>query len=271
MQIVYPVSLLVGLLSVSSLNAQSTAHAVVNYVPGINHSQSYTNLDAVIGSPSRVTPGEWGGPVDPFNAPYLNSQLLSMGTGGSLTMQLSEPIQNDPTHAFGFDFTVFGNSFFVITNGDYSGGGITDGTVYPASPSTTRVSISGDGALFFELTPSLAPSLNNFFPTDGQGRFDQPVDPSLKSSDFSNLDIVGIRRLYLGSGGGTSYDLGWARDPLGRPIADIDVNYIRIDVLNGRVEIDGISAVPEPSVLSLLSLSGILIAIGFNRKRSRGV
>jgi len=34
-----------------------------------------------LGEPSRVTPGDFGGPVDPFDPPYLPTQLVSVGQG----------------------------------------------------------------------------------------------------------------------------------------------------------------------------------------------
>ena len=57
------------------------ADAVVAYVPGSGVSSSYTNPASALGEPSRVTPGVWGGPVDPFNTPWLGEQLVSVGAG----------------------------------------------------------------------------------------------------------------------------------------------------------------------------------------------
>jgi hypothetical protein len=53
-----------------------------------------------------------------------------VGAGGALTLHLNHPIYHDRPHPFGCDFIVFGNAGFSITNGDYSGGGITDGSLF---------------------------------------------------------------------------------------------------------------------------------------------
>lgn len=261
--------LVLGFISISTLLGENTASAVVSYSSGTGFASGYTNTSSVIGLPSRVTSGPFGGPVDPFNSPYLPTQLLSVGTGGSVTLQLTEPFHDNPDHPFGLDFSIFGNAFFMITNGDYSGGGITDGTIFPETPSVTRVSVSGDGEAFFELTPSLAPSLVTYYPTDGSGRFDQAVNPALTAVDFAGRDIAGIRNLYGGSAGGTGYDLAWARNASGESVRVGDINFVRIDVLAGHAEIGGISAVPEPSILSMLGLVGMMALARINQTRSR--
>ncbi len=262
------VVLLSWFASTSVLFGENTVRAVLDYHSGIGFTQSYTNSSSVIGVSSRVTEGPFGGPVDPFNGPYLPTQLLSIGAGGFVTLQLDEPFHDHPENPFGMDFSVFGNSFFVITNGDYAGGGITDGSVYPSTPGVSRVSVSGDGITFFELTPSLAPSLVTYYPTDGSGRFDQVANPNLTAVDFAGKDISGIRSLYAGSAGGTGFDLGWARNSSGESVYVGAVSFVRIDVLAGHVEIDGITAVPEPTTVSLLALFGLVAFAGSRKAQS---
>ena len=88
----------------------------------------------------------------------------------------------------------------------------------PICDGVTRVSVSEDGAHFYALDPLFAANVEDTFPTDGAGNFRQPVDPSLRFSDFAGLTLDGIRRLYAGSGGGTAFDIGWARDSAGLPV-----------------------------------------------------
>ena len=247
-----------SLLSVSIAStsfAAGFADAVINYSPGLGFSAGYTNAAVALGEPSRVTPGQFGGPVEPFSAPYLSSQLVSLGTNGFLTVRFDTPILNDASHPFGLDFNIYGNSGFAITNGDYSGGGITDGSLYGANPGQTRVSVSADGTNFFVLNPTYAMAVDGLFPTDGSGQFEIPVAPSLTSASFNGLSLSGIRALYAGSGGGTGYDLGWAQDTNGFSVALPSVSFVRVEVLSGKSEIDGFSVVtvPEPSTWTLVA------------------
>lgn len=232
---------------------------------------AYDQTASVLGEPSRITPGEWGGPIDPFNPPYLREQVLSIGTGGSLTVKLDRPITDDPLHPYGCDFLVFGGTGFIITNGDYTGGGITDGSRLGITSESTRVSVSSDGEGFFLLDPDRTPAIEALFPTDGSGDFAQPVDPALTEADFADLGLSGIRTLYGGSGGGVGFDLAWALDANGRP-ADLDeIRYIRIEVLGGHAEIDGlaaVTAVPEPAVAAL-GFFGAITLLVFGNKRTR--
>ena len=228
----------------------------------------YDQAEAALGEPSRVIPGEFGGPVDPFNAPWQTDQIVSVGTGGSLTIRFDAPVRNAPTNPHGLDFLVFGSSAFVIVNGDYSGGGVTDGSLFGDNAGgASRVSVSTDGTRFFMLDPTLAPGVDGWFPTDGQGDFRLPVDPALREADFAGRTLAGIRELYAGSGGGIGYDLAWARDEEGRPVTLESVEYVRIDVLAGRAEIDAFTAVPEPEAVTLCLVGiGVLVLSRQRRK-----
>ncbi len=238
-----------GKLVVASSFAQF-ADAVVAYTPGTGVSASYTNPASALGEPSRITPGIFGGPVDPFNSAYLGSQLVSVGAGGSLTLEFNTPISNSPANPFGLDFIIFGNAGFAITNGNYSGGGITDGSMYGNNTGSTRVSVSMDGATFYTLNPALAPTVDTLFPTDGAGDFSLPVNPALTNGAFGGQGLAGIAARYAGSGGGAGYDLAWAQDTNGAPVTLNSARYVRVDVLSGKSEIDGMAAV-SPAALTV--------------------
>jgi hypothetical protein len=253
--------------------AASYADQVIAYKPGTGFATDFTsgagltNASSSLGEPARSTPGIFGGPVDPFNPAYLGSQLVSVGTGGSLTVHLESPAKNSAANPFGVDFIVYGNAGFIITNGDFSGGGITDGSLFGASSGNVRVSVSADNVNYYELSPSLAPVLDGLLPTDGAGTFGQASDPALKSAAFSGKDLKGIRAIYAGGAGGTGFDLDWARNAQGGPVNIESANYIRIDVLSGTSEISGFAvAVPEPRMLSLAALC-LLGATGFSRRK----
>jgi hypothetical protein len=264
-------------LTAASLSLAATLSAsaqfasqVIGFNPGTGFATEfgtglgYTNTSAVLGQPSSSSPF---GPVDPFNSQSARAELLSIGTGGSLTVKLGQPAVNSAQNPFGLDFIIFGNTGFVITNGDYSGGGITDGSIYGQNNGSTRVSVSADGATFYVLDLTLAPKVDGYYPADGQGDFRKPVDPLLTPFSFSGLGLAGIRSLYDGSAGGTAFDLAWARDGANQPVILNSAEYIRIEVLSGKSEIDGLSAVnpitpvPEPSVLALggLGLAALVL------------
>lgn len=243
-----------ALLVVTRSVAGPFADAVVSYTAG-TAARADLNLPAsALGAPSAITVDPlWGNSaVDPFSPPYLASQLVSLGEGGSLTVRFDTPIQNNPGNAFGLDFLIFGSAGFIITNGDYTGGGITDGSLFGANPGESRVWVSADNLTFFELNPALALTVDALFPTDGTGDFQTPVNPALTAGSFAGQGLAGIRTLYGGSGGGSGYDLSWARNGLGQSVALSEVSYVRIDVLAGRAEIDALAAVPEPGTWALL-------------------
>ena len=239
------------------------ASSVISYTPGTG-AGSFTTPTSALGLPSTFTVHEFGGPVDQYDPPFLADQIVSVGAGGSLTLQLSSPVQNDPSHPYGMDFIIYGNAGFIS---DFFTG-ITDGSLFGAStPGTTKVSVSADNVTYFQLSSSLAPNVDGLFPTDGSGAFGQPVNPAVTGANFNGKDLSGIRSLYAGSAGGTSFDLAWARNGSDQPVSLDSISYIRIDVSAGATvaaQIDGIVATPEPATIALLTLGGAALLL---RKR----
>ena len=237
------------LLAGFSGQAAQYATSVVDYTPGNLPASvaSFTNTSAVLGEPARSTPGPFGGPVDQFNPPYLNTQVVSLGENGGLTVSFNPPIVANPVHPFGLDFIIFGNAGFNITNGNYSGGGITDGALFGNNPGTARVLVSADNAHYYALSSNTPSLVDARFPTDGMGDFGRPVDPQLADADFAGKDLEGIRALYQGSGGGAGFSLAGAVDSQGQPVHLLEVSYVRVEVMSGHAEIDGLAAV-DPSV-----------------------
>ncbi len=240
---------LASLFLTRSVRAQF-ANAVLSYDHGTGFAANFTNSNAALGAPTS------GSSVTPFAPPFSTSQIVSIGAGGSLTLQLSTPIVNNPANPFGIDLLIFGNSFFVVTNGSGSSAR-TSGAIFTSSVST-RVELREDGLTWFTLDPSRAPIVGTLFPTDGIGDPGRAVNPALTSSDFAGLDLSGIRSLYNGSAGGAGFDLAWAQDGNGNSVDLPSADYIRIDVLSGRTQIDAVSVVPEPSA-SALGLMGLCL------------
>jgi hypothetical protein len=233
------------------------ADAVVSYVAGSGVNPGYTDPTRALGAPTTYIGYQ---NTDPFNPPYQSAHLVSVGEGGSLIVQFSTPVVNGPSHPFGLDFIVFGNAGFVITNGDYSGGGITDGSLFANNTGVTRVSVSADNVTYYTLNPALARVVDGLFPTDAAGDFSLPVNPSLSNGDFAGKDLTGIRSLYAGSGGGTGYDISWAQDSGGQGVFLSSISFIRVDVLSGKSEVDAFSVVPEPGTFAMVLLgAGLLL------------
>ena len=275
---VLPRSLAAATAVAMSIVAQAQfVTSVVNYIPGTGYATEFgtglgfTLTESLLGEPSRTIPGNFGGPVDPFTAPYLREQLLSVGTGGSVTVALTA--NNSPGNPYGLDFQVFGNTFFQISNGNYTGGGITDGTTFGDNSGVTRVSVSVDGTTFYLLNPHLAPTVDGLFPTSGSGDFQIPVNPSLKGVDFKGLDLTGIGLKYNISGGGTGYDISWAQNEKGQTVPLDQINFVRIDVVSGRSDLDAIASVrsvPEPANWALLAF-GAAGLVCIQRRRAAAI
>ncbi|MBT7911615.1 MAG: hypothetical protein HN607_13940, partial [Verrucomicrobia bacterium] len=233
----------------SEARATQFAAEVVSYKSGVGFATDwstgagYINKDAIVGPPARETPGEWGGPITPFSPPYLLDQILSIGVGGEVTLKFGKPIRDESINPFGLDFLVFGCAGFTITNGDFGGGGITDGTLFDQAAGETRVSVSADGDAWFVLDPKRAPAFDAYHPTDGSGDFGVPVNPALAKGDFAAGGLAKFTELYDGSGGGTGYDIGWAIDDGGNHVALGQVQFVRLEVLFGKAEVDAVSDV----------------------------
>ena len=269
---IFVAGIFVSAASLTSLHA-GYADSVVSFESGTGFTDGYTDPTSALGAPSNATPDPFGGPVDPFSPPWQAGQLVSIGTGGSLTVQFNSPIVDSGANPFGIDFMIYGNSGFIVTNAfdenfNWIGDPATDGTLFGSETTETRVSVSQDNVNYYALDMTLAPIVDAYFPTDGTGDFSLALNPALSASDFAGATMETIRALYAGSAGGSGFDLAWARDGLGDPIALGQVNFLRIDVLSGKAEIDGVSVVPEPEMISLFLLGGLVLLARFVRKRA---
>ncbi len=252
-----------GVFSVSNVSHAQFAGGVTSYAEGSGIVPGYNNSGAALGAPTTFIGYQ---NADPFNPPYQSSDIVGVGTGGSLTLQFNSPILNNTANPFGLDFILFGHAGFNITNGNYSGGGVTDGTFFTGGTSDVRVSVSADGINFYTLDPTKTPVVDGLFPTDAGGNPFLPVNPALTAGDFAGKDLTGIRQLYAGSAGGAGFDLAWALDGSNQSVSLSSVDFVRLDVLSGVAYIDAVSVVPEPAAGTVMLAGAVLLYL---RRRIR--
>lgn len=256
-----------GLCAGASAGSDPWADAVVDFNAGVGGTPGYTNYLSVLGSPERITGKAFGLtlPVTPFNPPFQDDEIVSIGAGGSLTVYFNEPIVNNPSNPFGVDLLIFGNSFFQDSPS-------FDGTVngiFADGPFTVSVSIDGDtfhpiaGDFIEALFPTLAyQDLNGPYDSEPGSvltDYTRPVNPALQMSDLMGKSFAELVALYDGSGGGIPVDIASS----GLAFA----HYVRISVPNGATaaEFDAFAAVPEPGTALPLALFGL--AAAFRRKQ----
>jgi hypothetical protein len=165
-----------------------------------------------------------------------NRDIVSFGWGGLITLAFDRPILRDPLHPGGYDFTVYGNSFYVggdehvsfqgpgyVEVGlDLNGNGMADpsepfyllrGRPDPGTPPTWPLAASLYGAIDHRKTAMLGYA--GVTPTDGRG------DPLLPDDPL----VDGITP---GSAGGDAFSLSWAVDSQGRPVLLDHADFVRI-------------------------------------------
>ena len=224
-------------------HAEGLASAVIAYEPGSSPAPGYTNPASALGEPSRFTTSPWdGGAVTPFAPAWLPSQVVSIGAGGSLVLELDAPAVDDPRNPFGIDLIIFGNSFFS----DIGGGAGVCGAVAAEGGS---IDVSEDG-LTWCTVPGVA--ADGLFPTLGYLDVDpydavpgtvetdarMPVDPAHRAEAMFAMPWPEMVAAYGLSAGGAGVDLATTGCASAR--------FVRIRVPpppHSHVEIDAVSRV----------------------------
>ncbi len=239
------------------------ADTVVSYDAGSNAAPGFTNPAAALGEPTRFTSpaSNFGGVTTPFNGAFDPSEIVSIGEGGSLTVQFDEPILNNPANPFGIDLLIFGNTFLGASDfsspnpsatGVFSEGGVIE--VSPDGVVWTLISgVDADGlfpTLGYRDVDGPFDNTAGVQPTD----FTKPVDPSFDPVGKTLQEIV---TAYDGSGGGAGVDIG--------AFGLESVSFVRVSnpLASGVTpEIDGFAAVvvPEPTTGTLV-LGAALLAL----------
>jgi len=282
--------LLVAMAMLSALLASEVARAgsfaieAISYSPGTTAASGYTNAAAALGSPERITgEGSFPGVVSPFNPPFLNTELVSIGESGHLTLRLSNyalPLPGGP------EIGVFTN---VGIADDSFPNGQAGSPPFIFGGGSASVEVSEDGLFWIPLGETLFEVPTNgyqdvapFSGTPGSvlSNFGQPFTGNLTSFDSLPYDDAvefDMLELLAGSGGGTWLDIS------GTGLAK--VGYVRFSVADDgdlftalNFELDAVSladaavgaAVPEPSSVFLALTGGAgLAAGGWMRRRRR--
>lgn len=241
------------------------ASRIVQFVQGSTPFTNLANPATALGEPSRISHDpQWGDSnVNPFSPAYLPDQIVSIGPGGSLTVQFDQPVTDDPSNPFGLDLLTFGNSGYQV---DFNTGRAL-GLFGSNSQGVLEVSADGQS---WRTVPNARP--DGLFPTLGFSDALDPFDPAPGSvlADFTKpvnpafnawgLTYPQILAAYNGSGGGTGIDLA--------SVGLSAISFVRVSLpltTSGNLEIDAFSDVsPVPSPASLVPL---LFALGVSRRR----
>lgn len=263
-----PRAALIGALLVSAtLRAQTPwATNVVEYVQGDAPVDGYTLPDVTLGRPTVMTYADLTETtpsvvVVPVYPPWEFDQIVSIGEGGHLILQLGEPVVNDPRNPYGVDLLVFGNA--LLTGGGLYDQHQNDPRSYTLSDSPALtdkwgvVSVSEDGQTWYDFPPEqrvgrLMPTLGKIWTGTEWGADTDPTlppDPSLTLSDLANMNLADLCIRYRGGAGGTGFDLHDLVVPPGQtPPAEF--HYVKIsvpddgeDTTNRRTEIDAVTVV----------------------------
>lgn len=261
-------AVIVGASLASSAHADIFATSVLSYDAGSNAASGYTNAMTALGSAERFTgEGVFPGGVTPFNPAFGTDELVSVGSGGHLSLGFDTLITNSASHAYGIDLIVFSNAGFADASWsdadpDNDGSGLTGANpfIFGAGGEAT-IQVSQNGTEWY--TASI--TTLDLFPTLGysdytsttpgelgsvESDFTKALDPSLALGDFANMSFDDLIALYEGSGGGIGIDIA----STGLESA----SYVRFLNNSGEAfEIDAVAVVPAPGVLFMLGLGGI--------------
>lgn len=264
-------------------SVHSFTQGTVNFADGVS---TYSTSAAALGEPDRtIGVGVWPGPLAPLNPPFLQSEAVAVGLGGSLTLKLATPIAVDSSTKVGV-FTTTG-----LLDTSYPDGAVgATATTYTqseyAAERTAHLWVGSDPDAMIDLGRILfnLPSQGYANQTDPYTAPDVPQNSDFNKpftgtlSDFNGKSYAQIVQLLDGSGGGT-----WIDVPTNLGLASIQYigfsNPQWLVIENGQpayydtrvsswddtftksadLMIDAVNVVPEPTGLLLLAASGLLL------------
>jgi hypothetical protein len=263
----------------STVRAQFFAAEALQYTPGAGVG-GYTNPGAALGKPGPIVGlgSGFDNVLSPFSPHYETNQLVAIGQGGSLTLQLANFVQIDRSPGV-FELGIWTN-VGIIDTAFPSGTAGSPAAVFGADSAV--VEVSADNLSWFSLnggSPILFNLPGNYFLNAGPFDSAAPATPQLADfgkpftgvlSDFDGLNYPQILNLLDGSAGGTWLDL----DSVPAEISQI--GYVRFSgvAAGDTFEIDAVAinsdlaggTVPEPAS-GLVLFAGLALAFGYLRRR----
>ncbi|BBO36167.1 PEP-CTERM sorting domain-containing protein [Lacipirellula parvula] len=269
-------SLLAACPAAPAFAADPWADKMVEYIQGTGVGNDFVtgnpinNPQTALGEPTRFAsdPANFGGPTTPFSSAYRDHEIVSIGIGGSLTLQFDEPVQNHPLNPYGIDLLIFGNSFYELVFGPNTATGsasIGGGQIEVSANGVDFVPVSGVADGLFPTVGYL--DVTEAFPSQhGQvlSDFTKPVNPAALTN-VAGMTTAQIIAAYDGSGGGVGVDIA--------STGLASISYVRITnplTATNTVEIDAMAdvrAVPEPATIALGALAAC--ALWSVRRRQR--
>jgi hypothetical protein len=266
------------LVNCSSLVHAQYGAAVVSYDAGTTPATGFTTASAAIGAPERFTgEGVSLGIVSPFNPPFGQNEIVSVGEGGQIVLRLSHyaiPQASEP------EIGVFENVGLVDVNYPNGQAGSPAETFGPLDSATVDVSADGMqwvtlGNLTFDVPTNGYIDLADPYwskPGGVPSDFQKPFLGSLSSfsglrySDASGPDIL---ESLAGSGGGTWLDIsatGLSQVGLIRFSVADDLNgnsqlNFELDAVSIATGAVGAPVVPEPAAAVLCYIASISLSL----------
>jgi hypothetical protein len=270
-------NVLFAVVTLASNAVAQYAASVVSYSPGTTPAPGFTTAAAAVGSPERFSgEGVFPGIVSPFSPPFLNTEIVSVGVGGHLTLRLSNYAV---PQAGGPEIGVFENGGLIDTDPMFQGRAGSPASLF-GPPDAALVEVSGNGTSWVSLgnvvfdvpTNGYTDLADPYSPVAGNvpSDFRQPFTGGLASFNglkYFDSGATDILDVLAGSGGGKWLDIS------GTGLAQ--VGFVRFSLPSDgsagstlNFEIDGVSVshaamggvvVPEPATI----LSALLLFIGW--------
>jgi hypothetical protein len=245
--------IILGILSLTTICHASDFATTLVYAAGTFGPYPYNDPCSVLGEPTNevddpsyfnpfpcsLVYGAWN--VTPW--PDEKPVITTIGSDGVIVVGFDHRVLDDPDNPYGMDFIVFGNIAFSHNSQQYLAPTTDMDLVYlPSSPGYVglgkvkiQVAQYPNGPWFgfskglfadsqFPTNPFAWDSVNKKWGSALDSL--KPVNPALKTSDFSNLTVPQAIALYEGSAGGTGYDL--------QCLNPQDYQQLSIDPLTGR-------------------------------------